>query len=503
MKSILVATLWLTLLGCFTPSAHSETGGGGNSPPENPLCFIRQNNSAVGGEFPCLRVSKMVTSLHLPATSTYDGPVPPVPPLVPPTPGPVPDPDTYRVQISAHPSGQPYTIELVVKRQGAADRTFTFNTVEDGSTGNYRTTQHFRLVSNPADDDFGGDQTIMVQLADTIKVIQKSGGAEIGFYELNVNRPHTEDGPDAIRTVDLAFHRFEGVGDNYPETAKMFLNRNWAQCGIRFNIFSVNDHGPYATNALIIDSFAATGAGSISLKVGQNETVVTIQVAEGETGLAIARKLADAVTAATGLPAAAHMHKATYFNLAYLEPTPALVLVNKGNSVAFKEITVTEDIGVACDPVKKYVPGSKVDELKANIVGLNFKDNDETTVDMFVYKGDFLWDAGVLAMCGGDFVKDNLPGLMNACHYPQVVVKLPPDMINSRHYSNLLGHELAHCLLNSGVHTPELETWKIFHPLVDPGSPPLDGFAVTNRKRFEEEQQVRARTLEFGLLKKK
>lgn len=79
------------------------------------------------------------------------------------------------------------------------------------------------------------------------------------------------------------------------------------------------------------------------------------------------------------------MHKVTYFTNP--EPTPALVLVNKGNSVAFKDITITEGINVACDPVKKYVPGSKVDELRANIVGLNFKDNDETTVDMFVYKG--------------------------------------------------------------------------------------------------------------------
>lgn len=503
MKSILVATLWLTLLGCFTPSAHSETGGGGNSPPEYPLCFIRQNNSAVGGEFPCLRVSKMVTSLHLPATADYEGPVPTPPPPVPPNPGPVPDPDTYRVQISNHPSGQPYIIELVVKRQGEADRTFTFNTVEDGSTGNYRTTQHFRLVSNPADDDFGGDQTIMVQLEDTIKVIQKSGGAEIGTYELNVNRPHTEDGPDAIRTVDLVFHTFDVVGDNYPDTAVMFLNRNGAQAGIRYHKVSETNHGSYVQNTLLIGTGGAPGGGTISLKV--DGTAASASYNQGDNGLQIAEKLAIAITA-KGFTATHHINSG-------FPDTPGIVLVNKGTNVTFTDLDWTKhnhptQLDVVFKTTPMYVPGGPVTETTCNVVGLNYKDNDDTTVDMFVFKGhNNKLEPLVLARCGGEFLRNFRPGMVNACFYPQVIVMDPPGpgpgMATGYHYANILGHELVHCLHNVGNSGHSADAWNIVYPNTDPGSPPLDGHATTNPKRLTEAQQAHIRSLTSGLLKKK
>jgi hypothetical protein len=126
--------------------------------------------------------------------------------------------------------------------------------VPQGPSGTkYRSELHLRLVSNAPptpkpddsqyDDEFQGDQTILVRLGDVVKATVLLGDKQLAQIDLpvglsrKIQAQEAHDTPhiykNTILTARVNFITLEGV-NSAPETIVARLSEDWAQAGVRF-----------------------------------------------------------------------------------------------------------------------------------------------------------------------------------------------------------------------------------------------------------------------------
>jgi hypothetical protein len=92
--------------------------------------------------------------------------------------------------------------------------------------------------------------------------------------------------------------------------------------------------------------------------------------------------------------------------------------------------------------------------LEAEVIGLNYKDSLDRTVDVFVVPEETI-NGGSGAIAGGDRTRPNFPGATNSVFIEAVAV--PPA--NRCH---VLGHELGHVLFDTDNTGHSLDTTNLF-----------------------------------------
>lgn len=409
--------------------------------------MINQANAVIPlqGDNACLMVSKSVTDVNLPNTATFEGP-----------PGANPDPETFRVQVNGLAAGQSPKIRLEVLRGTATPYTHDFDMIEGvvGGQPVYRTNEHIRLVSNAADDAHLAHQTPLVKLADIVRATLVFNNQNLTSMQLPVGRPPNEDGPKAIRTVDIHFVTLQGVASNPAATVER-MNENWAQLAIRFNRVSTVTRTP-VTNVLTVDGTAKAN-GQLSVDItpqgGASVNVVT-QINAGDTVEQIGQKLAASISTHPGLSASSHRHINSF-----------IVLVNKGQEVNFANINSTVASVVFQEPALNFT--DEINLFDGSVLALNFGDNDLTTIDLIIVTrisiNTSLTSTPNLALAatGGDFLATALPGWHN-------VSILREEAAASTDSSRIASHEMGHALFDGSDDIHSNVNTNLFRGTADP-----------------------------------
>lgn len=442
--------------------------------------LIRADNTAfpVTGDNACHMVSKFVTNQDLPDVATFDGPIPANA-----------DPDTFRVQVRGLPPGTAPVARLTVTRPGAPPGTtvytqdFPMLQSAAGAVRDFRCDEHVRLVSNDVDDAHLAHQTVKVRLADDVAAIVLVGGNRFGALTLPVGRPAAENGPKAIRTVDVNVVTATALATD-PATTVARMSENWAQLAIRFNLAGQSTVTP-VRNVLSVD-FAAGGQtaaanGSLTVDItpagaGAAIRVITL-VAAGDSDQVIAQKLAAQISTNAGLAATSHRHDNQF-----------LVVVNRGTNVAFANVATTVVGLLFIVPALNFT--DDITLLEGTVLGLNFADQNLSTIDLIVVDNvPLLPPRNLLGATGGDFLSVNLP----AWHNVSIVQQVAAD--GSAPRSLVAGHEMGHALMDGGdaIHARapfQLPTSPIATNLFQPFNTPD---TIGGAKRLDAEQNTRAR----------
>lgn len=414
----------------------------------------------VVGDDACLMVSKFVTDVNLPDVATFDGP-----------PGPNPDPDTFRVQIGGLPPNETPQVRLDVLRGAAVTYTHAFDMIQGiaGGRSTYRTNEHVRLVSNVVDDAHLAHQTALVRLEDRVRATFILGGRDLATMQLPVGRPPSENGPKAVRTVDIHFVTLQGVNSDPALTVER-MSEDWAQLAIRFNLVSSETRTP-VTNVLTVDGTAnANGQLSVDITPQGGATVtVTAPINNGDTDEQIAQRLAAAISTRPGLAATHHRHDNLF-----------IVLINRRQEVDFANINSTVATVVFQEPALNF--SDTISLLEGSVLGLNFNDNNPSTIDMIGVGRVNVLQAPTDGATGGDFLAANLPGWHNLCILREEGI----DNSDAGH-PFLAGHEMGHALFDGSneLHSPLLTN--LFRATVNVA----DTIGAT--KRLTEDQNTRAR----------
>ncbi|MBK8985290.1 MAG: peptidoglycan-binding protein [Chloroflexi bacterium] len=426
------------------------------------LEMVTAANAAIPlvGDDACLMVSKFVTNVNLPDTATFVGP-----------PGANPDPDTFRVQIGGLPPNETPQVRLEVRRGTAVPYTHTFDMVQGVAAGRstYRLNEHVRLVSNAVDDGHLAHQTARVKLEDVVRATAVFNGQDIAAMQLQVGRPPLENGPKAIRTIDINFITLQGVSSDPAQTVER-MSENWAQLAIRFNLVASETVIP-VTNVLTIDG-TANAAGQLSVDItpqGGAAVTVTTPINNGDTDEQIAQRLAAAISTNPGLSATHHRHDDIF-----------IVMVNRRQEVNFANIASTVATVVFQEPALNF--NDTISLLEGSVLGLNFNDDNPSTIDMIAVGRVNVLAAPTDGATGGDFLAANLPGWHNLCILRQEGV----DGAAANH-PFLAGHEMGHAIFDgsNNLHSPTLTN--LFRATVSIAD------AIDATKRLDEPQNTRAR----------
>jgi hypothetical protein len=213
-------------------------------------------------------------------------------------------------------------------------------------------------------------------------------------------------------------------------------------------------------------------AGQLSVTItpsGGAATNVISAFAAGATAQQVATQLAAEIAANVGLTATAHRHQAMF-----------IVLVNRGNEVAFANIASTTPSVLFQEPALNFTDA--INLLEGSVLGLNFNDSDPTTIDMIAVEN--IPVLGVLGATGGDFLAANLPGWHNVA----IVGERAVDPTNLSPF--VAGHEVGHAIFDggNGIHNTT-NPQNLFQPAVSPA----DTIGAT--KRLDDAQNTRARLL--------
>lgn len=479
---------------CLTGCTQSSRPGSGADPtgtctgtttecpttcPDSPVIeFIRQSNAIFpsSGDDACHMVSKFVTNVNLPTTATFTGP-----------PGASPDPDTFRVQIRGLAAGANPRVRVSVSRSGTSVYSEEFGTVEAAALGCpavYRTNKHLRLVSNappspkPAgstyDDEFQGNQTILVKLGDSVTATMISGGPSIST-SLQVARPPSETGPKAIRTADVHFITLRGV-NSAPATIVNRMSEDWAQLAIRYRLTAAETVDTVKNVLSVTGTAASNGRLEVDITpTGGARQRVTIPVSTGDTQEQISARLAAGISTKPGLTATDHRHN-----------TERLVLVNKASQVTFARLRNNVTGVVFTEPALDYT--DDISLLEGSVLGLNFRDADRRVMTMIA-----VTDITVLgsshAATGGDYLLSNLPGWHNVA----ILREFSVDGDDST-YPVTAGHEMGHALFNIGNAGHHSTSTNLFAT----SASPIDPETFAARKRLDDAQNTLARNNSAG-----
>ncbi|MGA1875149.1 MAG: transglutaminase-like domain-containing protein [bacterium] len=435
--------------------------------------FLRQDNTPfpLFGDDACHMVSKLVTDDNFSPIGNFDGP-----------PGDNPDPDTFRVEVSGLASGLTVNVKLEV----LSDANDTYRelldtaegTLNDGSIA-YRTL-NIRPVSNAVDDNYENSITMLVRLGDLVRATLILNGQEVTGIQLPVGRPPYEDGPKAIRTVEVNFITLQGVNSDPQATLKR-MNENWAQAAIRYTLASSSTVTP-VTNILAVGGTAQNN-GQLSVDItsqGGSKISVMAGVSAGDDGEKMAQKLAAAISAQPGLKAGYYRHLANVQTNAYLW----LIMVNKGEEVNFSNLQCTAGSGILADATYSLNFSDGINTLEGHVLGLNFKDNDAKTVDIIAVGKVEVGGPGGRAYSGRDGSSVIASGSENTIIIREEAVST---------YAGLpfvAGHEMGHVLFDTGNAGHSKEQTNLFY---EGGTSIYD--TISSTKRLTGDQCKKAREM--------
>ncbi len=397
------------------------------------------------------------------------------------------DPDTYRFEAVGISDTTDVEFRLEVLRGGASVPVWTdgwengaseayasFSTtdeVEPDSSWTLRSRRFVRLVSNarpsemqagttvgcPAPESFGcyddevaGLQTVRVELGDTLRVSAWTGSLRLGnSVELSVGDPQgvTED---AVATGRLRFVELAGVAHsvNTDESTRR-VSEDWAQAGIRFDLSGLA-LADTVSNALVLYNPGydpATGAGHVVPNDGTirvavvpelgDTTFVHLDVSRDEDLDIVAQQLANEI--GMELPGA--------FSARHNDGSvrKGIVVAGKGLRTEFVWDVGSTDIRIERHLINFDTLSTDKYQLSLNIMGLNYKDEDDATVDVIALGPGTLSLTNATARSGGDNDSRRYwtPGISNT-----VLIRSRALNGDDHQQPVTLGHEIGHVLFD-------------------------------------------------------
>jgi hypothetical protein len=249
------------------------------------------------------------------------------------------------------------------------------------------------------------------------------------------------------------------------------MSEDWAQVAVRCSLAASSTKQP-VSNVLSIQG-TANANGQLTVDItpdGGTPASVTANVVNADTAEQMASKLASAISTVSGLSATHHCHQSQW-----------LVLVNKGNEVTFANIASSVPSVTFIEPVLNF--NDDINLLEGSVLGLNFMDSDNKTVDMIAVK-----DIQVLgrdAAAGGDYLAASLPGWRNVAILRETVVDG-----NDASCPTGAGHEMGHVLFDVGNAGHSSTSYNLFYASETANVPET----LASPKRLTDAQNTDART---------
>ena len=293
-----------------------------------------------------------------------------------------------------------------------------------------------------------------MKLEDKVESTLTLDGHDIGTTVLQVGRPPSETGPNAIRTVDVNFVTLAGVSSN-PQLTIDRMSQDWAQAGIRFNLLNPNATPVAAPNNVLWISGSATAAGSLSVKLSSNSgttfsSPITIPVTVGETAEGMARDLSGTIGRTVGFASTF-----SYFHNPFLDGY--MVAVNPGaTGSAVRFAALAASAGVTFNaPSFNYANDFDLDTIEANVLGLNFRSATPNILNVFAVPnvgfsytdttpGQRPTQVKLRAFTVGDWRSTNEPALVDVVMIPEKAADTP-----DAGEPFAAGHEAGHALLDA------------------------------------------------------
>lgn len=437
------------------------------------LVFIRQDNSPIPlrGDEACHMISQFIPGVSLEDSTSFEG-LDNLDPFNL-------DENTFRIEVTGIAAGQEVEFKLDILRNGVLKSTTTYQSVEglisDTTTNTtvaaYRTNEHIRLVSNKRpveidsartefqyDDEYLGHQTVLVMLGDTVQASVIVNGEKQGSpIALPVGMPSDSNSSYAVLTADLNFFIQEGLEATVqPDTTVKRMNEDWAQAAIQLernttstfslvdNILTIRTRGAVDTNGELMLTLQ---------REGHSPSPISINFETGDTAADLAQSLADTIEATLKVPAEASI----YYTSRCAPPNGChrwIVMVDKGTGkdVIFSDmrtVPAVPQLSMGTPKLKKQ--DVIFDQLWRNIIGLNYKDADPTTIDIFVVADTLLPDdhevdgkkVKVNGIASSNSYVSRKPGLQNTI----VIVSEAADG-NDEYLPFTASHEVGHVLFN-------------------------------------------------------
>jgi len=403
------------------------------------------------------------------------------------------DTATFRPQVTGIPQGKTVQFRVRVTRNGqdvkfrasdgqatdaAGQEYYEFDAVGDLLADGmyaYRGTQHIRLVSNAPpedardiprratyDDEYRDQQTIRVELEDSVHVSLVIDGQETSrVIHRPVGRPAAEDGPDAIRRVELNWHTYidkSGASpdtlDSVPETITARMSEDWAQASVYFeNLAESHFDADQMRNVFYIRTRDDTTlvAGTVTIEVTMDGTTRTIVLnhQQGHSAHVVAVDLAAQIRSALGLPGLSvaaisgqTLSERTSTVVPHTYTRRMYIVVGRGLDIVV-ETTFTSG-GLFAGPVDfRYFIECTLETHQMGAIATNFVDFSTETVDVFVVPNNVLHDeTGVNPRIWGKGIPNSRAGV-DATN-TMFLVENAADRNDSRPL--VAGHEVGHVM---------------------------------------------------------
>ena len=217
------------------------------------------------------------------------------------------DTEAYVIESWDLPSNVEYDVSLRSLETGD-QITIDMAVCETSSGHNFiRSASPFRLIAFT--EDKGGDdrQRLLVEACDVVEAVILRNGVPVKRCQIRVNRPASEDGPYAVRTVPIRLTdaRFDAPSEIDAGAIIASLNEFWASAAIKFSLSGTKSLGLSSAddlrNTLIITSpsgspavsASATAGGAVTIAIGSK--YVQVEIATGSSPAAALQQIKEAV----------------------------------------------------------------------------------------------------------------------------------------------------------------------------------------------------------------
>lgn len=347
-------------------------------------------------------------------------------------------------------------------------------TLDDGNKA-CRARKHIRLVSNAPppqallppnprwtpeyDDEYRNEQTVRVELGDSVRVTVAIGGREkeATGAALHIGRPSSEDGPYARRAVAVSWNTLTALS-SAPDTVTARMSEDFAQVGIFFekardttytevqNVvrLRINNPGRNDNNQTWTPLQSDTLAMQVQLH--DNTTIDAEYVYQTSDNLqSIAQQLRTALTVASGGRLNAVTNTPTYSD--HGDTLAFYILVDRGNPVTFPSLTGSDEIRL-----QEYTVNHRhLYDAMMQAVAMNYRDAADSTMDAIVTRLNSLWEDSdsTRHFWGVAFPYDDgdFPGLISAANAMLLDLKSADEIDD---LPSVAGHEAGHILLRAG-----------------------------------------------------
>jgi len=295
------------------------------------------------------------------------------------------------------------------------------------------------------DDEYGGDQTVRVELGDTVVAQLVLDGRETDYsIELPVGRPPSEQSACSILTSTVNFNTSDEVElTTKPLITLDRMNEDYAQAGIRFELGTTASFSTTAgIETLAVSHFGSGLARSTSINIDlvvDADTISSFSSAQG--GNRFANLIDNAVSDLNARAGRALVHSYRHWD-PHVETDnyETYVLVFSGyDSLRISEITSSSNSLLIQSPLLNYK--SEWNLLERHLISIENRDSSLSTVDYFVAPNKYMRSRNGEAV--SDIYAEYLPGLQNT----GFIVESAANG-DDRSYPFTAGHEMGHILMD-------------------------------------------------------